>query len=138
MKLSLPIRLCAVFLLFATVPLLYNNCSELKFGSAEEASPLNSSSVGPPTDQEIIDQLPPDEQDIFRPISDIEKDPNLITVYRCSSDSVYICHFPNNTESAHTLCVGLSAVGSHQQHEVQLDGSGGVLLLSDYLGPCKH
>ena len=111
----------------------------MKFETAhDQQSPLASPSWGQATDQEIIRSLPPEEQDIFRPISDLETDPDLLTIFQCATDGVWVCHFPNNTESAHTLCVGLPAVSSHQEHEVEVDASGNVLQLSDYLGPCKH
>lgn len=137
MNMPLPVRLGGVFIIFAAFPLLYNNCSEMKFedGKVELATVTsyhNSSPLNPNAD------LPPGEADIYRPISDLENEPDLIAIYRCDTDSVSICHFPNNTDNAHTICIGFAAMDTHRAHEVQLTGVGDVAALSDYLGPCKH
>ena len=131
--------------LMGFILLAYNNCgSDMRFQDAPEGSP-NASALGNEynpnrSDDEIladIEETYPEEVEVYRPISDLDSNPELYDVYRCDSTSVYICHFPDNVEAAHTLCVGASAVKSHKKHEATiLDGQ--LQDLSDYLGPCKH
>ena len=137
-------KIFSIVLMTGLILLTYNNCSKVAFEEAELApsSILGTGfeeSAPDVTDEDLLQALPEEEQDIYRPISDLTEDSNLFLVFKCpASDGVLICHFPGNVESAHTLCVGVNAVKSHQKHEADISESGELLGLSDYLGPCKH
>lgn len=132
------------------VAALFNNCSKVGFSEAvpggsatslssasgDEGSPVNAS------DADLLRNLPPEEQGIYRPISDLE-DPvegaRLAEIYRCpdNNSGILLCHFPSSQDAEHTICVGsVNAALTHSGHELTVDANG--MVQGDYLGPCKQ
>ncbi len=147
----------SIFVASGFLLLGFNNCGDVSFKEAnDQSSTLNPSGsqsdhhhdhdhhgedeipISDDMSRDLLDQLPEEERDIYRPISDINNNPELQEIYSCGSNSILICHFPANVESAHSLCVGFNAARSHMSHEAEISDSGELITLSDYLGPCKH
>lgn len=126
----------------------FNNCgSDVQFAPIEDAVSQSSTGSGgsdsdvAPATQDQIDQvtsnIPPEDLENPRPITDLLNDPSLFDTYACDSTSVLICHFPNNVEAQGTSCIGRSAVTSHYSHTREYIVDNDVRTISDYLGPCR-
>ncbi len=134
-----------IFILITSLGLLltYNNCSDVGFSQApvtptgvgENASSLGLNGL---SDDQLLQRLPPEEQGIYRPVSDLENDPRLAEIYACPDNAgILLCHFPSSLDGEHTLCVGsVNAALTHSGHELSVDANGQVQ--GDYLGPCKN
>lgn len=135
---------------FGVLAFGFNNCSQVDFAQAPE-KPVDAASIAEPaaevgttldqtTIEEIIAQLPPEEVDVIRPVTDLDNDPTLYDIYKCpNSDGVVICHFPNEVEASATKCVGRSAVKSHYDHIRNYTSAttNEPKTIGDYLGPCR-
>lgn len=140
------IQICILFGLLSILLLFgFNNCgSEVGFKDIESVEKSGSDAldedVQPATEEqiaEVVADIPQEELDVLRPVSDLENDPSLLELYACDSSSVLICHFPNNVEGQHSTCIGINAVTTHYDHIRQYLVDGETRQIGDYLGPCR-
>jgi hypothetical protein len=133
----------------------FNNCSDVGFSPApEDVANLNTNNINNDTNsnintnndtsisdqdaQNLIDQIPLDELNNPRPITDLLTDPGLYDRYKCpDSDGVVICHFPDNVEAQVTQCIGRAAAQTHFDHIRTYIKDNVEKQISDYLGPCR-
>lgn len=107
----------------------FNNC-------AEDVA-FNDYTLDEDSEQQLLNNIPNEELEMRRPLSDLESNPELIKIYACGGGGVAICHFPENVESQATQCVGLPSVKTHYDHIRDYDLGAGPKTTSDYLGPCR-
>jgi hypothetical protein len=111
----------------------FNNCS-----SDVEFSDVPDYNLDLSSEEEFLNNLPPEELDQQRPLSDLADNPALYEIYKCpDSSGVVICHFPENVQSQATQCVGLPSVKTHYDHNRIYELNGVTKTISDYLGPCR-
>jgi hypothetical protein len=139
-------NLIAILTICTLTTIAFNNCSEVGFSQAEKSTATSTTNtdggvsrdgLGGLSDDDLLKRLPPEEQDMYRPISDLEDHPEIIPIYTCpDGQGIILCHFPASYGSEHTLCVGsVNAAMTHSGHELTFDANNNPQ--GDYLGPCK-
>jgi hypothetical protein len=137
----------ALVAISAAVLVVFNNCSGVNFDDAP-ISVTDAASVDPGTDSDTDvgsngddPGTGTDPNDTPIPVDELENDPTLYDKFKCSeggvSDGVMVCHFPENVEGQHSMCVGRPSVSTHYDHIRLYNLNGVEKSIGDYLGVCR-